>query len=246
MLDMELTGFVLLICAAVVIGFSKTGITGASLPAVAMIAYSFDGKTASGIMLTMLIAADLPAIFRYGRYSKFTEIVRLLPPAVIGIALGTLVGGFLNDAHFKLLMGIIVLICLLLILYGQIFKKPLKAPDSKVFHFAIGIISGFSSMVGNAAGPIFSVYLLSMSLGKNEFIGTAAWFFFTVNLIKVPFHVFMWNTITPDSLKYTLAVLPFILAGALIGIFLIKRINDKYFRVIVTAMTAIAAINLML
>ncbi|HOB20075.1 MAG TPA: sulfite exporter TauE/SafE family protein [Candidatus Atribacteria bacterium] len=246
MLGLDSTELLLLVCAALLIGFSKSGITGASLPAVAMIAYSFDGKTASGIMLTMLIAADIPAIIKYGRYIRFAEMVRLLPPAIIGIVIGALAGRSLNDAHFKLLMGIIVLGCLVLIIYGQVFKKPLKAPDSKVFHYATGIISGFSSMVGNAAGPVFNVYLLSMSLDKYRFLGTTAWFFFTINLIKVPFHVFMWKTITLSSLQYALVMLPVILAGAFIGIYLVKKIDDKYFKAIVAIMTAIAAVNLML
>ncbi len=244
--EYDFISLLLLVAAAILIGFSKTGILGASLPAVAMITYSFDAKVASGFMLTLLIIADIPAVLKYGRFGKPKDMLRLLPPALLGIILGAIVGDWLDEGQFKLLMGLMVLVCLLLILYGQIFKKEIKAPDNKLFHIIIGVLSGFSSMVGNAAGPIFSLYLISMSFDRNKFIGTAAWFFFTVNLIKLPFHIFMWGSITGTSFKYTLAMVPFILLGAIVGIYLIKRIKEKHFQMAVSFMTALAALYLMI
>lgn len=244
--EYDFISLLLLVAAAILIGFSKTGILGASLPAVAMITYTFDAKVASGFMLTLLIIADIPAVLKYGRFGKPKDMLRLLPPALLGIILGAIVGDWLDEGQFKLLMGLMVLVCLLLILYGQIFKKEIKAPDNKLFHIIIGVLSGFFSMVGNAAGPIFSLYLISMSFDRNKFIGTAAWFFFTVNLIKLPFHIFMWGTITGTSFKYTLAMVPFILLGAIVGIYLIKRIKEKHFQMAVSFMTALAALYLMI
>lgn len=244
--EYDFISLLLLVAAAILIGFSKTGILGASLPAVAMITYTFNAKVASGFMLTLLIIADIPAVLKYGRFGKPKDMLRLLPPALLGIILGAIVGDWLDEGQFKLLMGLMVLVCLLLILYGQIFKKEIKAPDNKLFHIIIGVLSGFSSMVGNAAGPIFSLYLISMSFDRNKFIGTAAWFFFTVNLIKLPFHIFMWGTITGTSFKYTLAMVPFILLGAIVGIYLIKRIKEKHFQMAVSFMTALAALYLMI
>lgn len=244
--EYDFISLLLLVAAAILIGFSKTGILGASLPAVAMITYTFDAKVASGFMLTLLIIADIPAVLKYGRFGKPKDMLRLLPPALLGIILGAIVGDWLDEGQFKLLMGLMVLVCLLLILYGQIFKKEIKAPDNKLFHIIIGVLSGFSSMVGNAAGPIFSLYLISMSFDRTKFIGTAAWFFFTVNLIKLPFHIFMWGTITGTSFKYTLAMVPFILLGAIVGIYLIKRIKEKHFQMAVSFMTALAALYLMI
>lgn len=244
--EYDFISLLLLVAAAILIGFSKTGILGASLPAVAMITYTFDAKVASGFMLTLLIIADIPAVLKYGRFGEPKDMLRLLPPALLGIILGAIVGDWLDEGQFKLLMGLMVLVCLLLILYGQIFKKEIKAPDNKLFHIIIGVLSGFSSMVGNAAGPIFSLYLISMSFDRNKFIGTAAWFFFTVNLIKLPFHIFMWGTITGTSFKYTLAMVPFILLGAIVGIYLIKRIKEKHFQMAVSFMTALAALYLMI
>lgn len=243
---LELTGIqlLLLIGAAVIIGFSKTGIAGATLPAIAMIAYTFGGKLSSGVMLTMLILGDLLAVYNYGKYGKFKDVMKVLPPAVIGIVLGAVIGNFLNDTQFKILLGIIVTVCLILLIYREIVKKSVEVPENKFYHMVVGIVSGFASMVGNAAGPIFSVYLLSMSFDKNKFIGTTSWFFFVINLIKLPFHIFLWKTITMDTLKYTGYMLPFIVLGALLGVFLVKRINERHYKILVIIMTAIAAVRL--
>ena len=91
-----------------------------------------------------------------------------------------------------------------------------------------------------------SVYLLSLSYDRQRFLGTAAWFFFFVNLIKVPFHVFIWETISWETVRYTFLMIPFILLGAMIGVFFIKRINEQVFKKLVIAATIVAALRLMI
>ena len=100
-------------------------------------------------------------------------------------------------------------------------------------------------MVGNLAGSVMAIYLLSLNLLKNEFIGTAAWFFLIINLVKVPFHVYSWETITWDSLFLDLLVLPFIAIGAFLGIQIVKRIPEQIYRRFILAMTIIAALFMM-
>ena len=52
------------------------------------------------------------------------------------------------------------------------------------------LLGGFTTMIGNATGPVMSVYLLSMRKEKMEYIGINTWFFLVVNLLKVPFQIF--------------------------------------------------------
>ena len=115
----------MLIIAAIIIGFSKTGIQGATIPAVALVAILFGGKASAGIMLPMLMLGDLIAIFQYGKQGKFRDVLKLLPAAVMGIAIGAITGNYLDDKQFKALLGIVVLICLGLSIYRKIVVKPL-------------------------------------------------------------------------------------------------------------------------
>ena len=113
------------------------------------------------------------------------------------------------------------------------------------FNAGLGIAGGFTTMVGNLAGSVMAIYLLSLNLLKNQFIGTAAWFFLIINLVKVPFHVYSWETITWDSLFLDLLVLPFIALGAFLGIQIVKRIPEQIYRRFILAMTIIAALFMM-
>ena len=99
-------------------------------------------------------------------------------------------------------------------------------------------------MMANAAGPIMIIYLLAMRLPKIEFVGTGAWFFFVVNWLKVPFSANL-DLMTAASVKLDLMMLPFIAAGAVIGIFFLKRIPQKAFIAVVQVLAAAAAVKLL-
>jgi uncharacterized membrane protein YfcA len=99
-------------------------------------------------------------------------------------------------------------------------------------------------MIGNAAGPVLSVYLLSSKLPKNEFIGTTAWFFLVVNIFKLPLHFLFWNTITGKTLLINLTVIPIIVLGIVTGIFIVKKIPEKAFRYFIIGITFLIALRL--
>lgn len=99
-------------------------------------------------------------------------------------------------------------------------------------------------MIGNAAGPVMSIYFLSMMLPKNSFIGTGAWFFLIINLFKIPFHITIWKTIDLNSFTLDLAMFPAIMIGAFLGIKVVKIIPEKPYRIFIIVTTALAALKL--
>ena len=99
-------------------------------------------------------------------------------------------------------------------------------------------------MVGNAAGAIMSIYLLSMRLPKNAFIGTAAWFFLVVNLLKVPLQVLVWKNISVVTLTFDAIMVPAIAVGAFVGIRVAGKIPERAYRIFVMVMTGAAALML--
>lgn len=244
MLGLNGIEWMMLIIAAIIIGFSKTGIQGATIPAVALVAVLFGGKASAGIMLPMLMLGDVIAIIQYGKQGKFTDVLKLLPAAVTGIVIGAISGNYLDDKQFKALLGVVVLVCLGLLVYREVAKRVLPLPKNPIFHWLVGAVSGFSSMVGNAAGPIFNVYLLSQDITKNKMIGTTAWFFLLMNVVKLPFHIFMWGTVSWGTLRYMLLMIPFIAFGSVLGIKFVRKINETWYKRIIMIMTAIAAIRL--
>ena len=101
-------------------------------------------------------------------------------------------------------------------------------------------------MIGNAAGPVMSVYLLSMRKDKMEYIGINAWFFLVVNLLKVPLQVFVWDNITWSSFSQNLLMLPVIGIGALLGIRIVKLFPEKAFRRFIQIVTILSVIMMLI
>lgn len=239
--SLDYQSFALLMLTAFLIGMAKTGVSGVAMLAVPIMAFIFGGKVSSGLMLPMLIMADLFAVKYYHRHANWHYLAKLFPSAAVGVLLGTWLGNFVDDEIFRQIMSAIIFISLAIMIWMEKANKD-TVPDVWWFAVLMGLLGGVTTMIGNLAGAVMALYLLSMRLPKNQFIGTAAWFFLIINVFKVPFHVFSWETISLNSFLLNLFGLPFIAVGAYCGIQIVKRIPDKQYRWLVVAMTALAAV----
>jgi uncharacterized membrane protein YfcA len=237
--------FVIFMLVAVFIGMSKTGIQGAGMLAVPLLASVFGGHLSSGILLPMLCLADVMGVWYYHRHASWHHLRKLFPWAAVGTVLGTVVGGFIDDHAFKLVMAVIILISIVIMIWLERGRKQ-EVPDSRWFSTLTGVAGGFTSMIGNLATSVVAIYLLSMRLPKNAFIGTTAWFFLVINWFKVPFHIFSWHTISLNSFLLDLVTLPLIALGAFLGIVIVKKIRDRAYRWFIIAMTIVAAVFMLL
>lgn len=222
-------------------GMSKTGVHGAGMLAVPLLANVFGGQLSSGVLLPMLVMADVLGVWYYHRHASWAHLRILFPWAALGVVLGTIVGKFIDDKIFKIIMAVIILISVVVMLWLERGHKE-DVPHQKGFAITTGVLGGFTSMVGNLAGTVMAVYLLSIRLPKNVFIGTTAWFFMATNWFKVPFHVFVWHTITLNTFLFDLLSLPFIVLGAYLGIIIVKQLSEKTYRWFIIAMTIVAAV----
>lgn len=236
-----LFNLMLLFATALLIGIAKAGISGTALMAVPVLAIGFGGKVSTGLMLPILITADIFAVIYYHRHANWTHLSRLFPWAGAGVVVGTLVGDYVDDDLFRLIMGCIILISLSIMLIQQT-NKSTPPPNNIWFTSVLGILSGITTMIGNLAGAFMSLYLLAMRLPKNVFIGTAAWFFLVVNVFKIPFHVFVWETISVDTLALDLVAIPAVFVGFLLGVVIVKKIPESIYRWVIIISTATASL----
>ena len=226
---------------AVFIGMSKTGIHGAGMMAVPLLALVFGGQLSSGILLPILCLADVIGVWYYHRHASWHLLKKLFPWAALGTVLGAIVGSNIDDETFKLVMAVIIFISVLIMVWLERGRRD-QIPDFKWFAGLTGVGAGFTSMIGNLATSVVAIYFLAMRLPKNAFIGTAAWFFLILNWFKVPFHIFSWKTITWNTFLLDLVTIPFIAAGAFLGIVIVKKIKDRAYRWFIIAMTIVAAV----
>ena len=155
---------------------AKTGLGGLGMVVVPVMANIFGAKSSTGILLILLIIADLLGVRYYHTHADIRQIVKLVPSTAIGILTGVFIGDILSDEYFHFL-----LVTLILAGAGMMIIK-INIKENRIISTIVGFLGGFITMIGNAAGPIMSIYFLSMGFDKNKFIGTAAWFFLFVNL----------------------------------------------------------------
>src|SRR6056297_3563740 len=243
-MEVSLTSWILATLAAFVIGMSKAGIKGIAVINVTLMALAFGAKESTGMVVPLLILADIFAVIYYNRHTQWSYVFKVLPWMVFGLVIGVFIGKDLPESLFRIGMAVIIIITVFM-MYWWDRKKVKTVPTHWAFSSSIGTLAGITTMVGNLAGAFSNIYFLAMRLPKNHFIGTAAWLFLIVNIIKLPFHIFVWETISEATIMLNLKLLPGILLGFLVGIKIIKLIKEAFFRKMILVLTALGAILIM-
>ena len=236
--DLEL---ILAFLASFILGIHKAGIKGIAIIVVALMALVFGGKPSTGILLPLLIAGDIFAVFYYHSHAEWKYLFRLMPWMVIGVVVGVWFGEGLSEEVFKKSMAIIILASVAVMFWWD-QRNSDWMPHHWSFSSGMGLAAGFTTMVGNLDGSIANLYFLAMRSPKNNFIGTSAWLFLMINLFKIPFHVYSWDTITVDTLKINLVLLPAVVVGLWVGLKFVKVFQEAQFRRFILIMTALGAI----
>jgi uncharacterized membrane protein YfcA len=237
--------WILLFACALLIGMSKTGIQGITMLAIPLMAINFGAKESTGLILPMLCFSDLIAVIYYRRTAEWKYIFKLLPSAIAGFFLAIAVDKIIPADEFRRLMAFCIFLGI-----GVMFWTERTGKNSKIFTSwwyapLFGLMGGFTTMIGNAAGPVMSVYLLSMRLPKYNFVGTSAWFFLVVNYLKLPLQIFVWENISPASLTLNAIAIPFMIVGAIIGIYFVKKIPEKSYRLFIIVVTILSTVMLL-
>ena len=257
-LDPTSTDWMLFIFAAICIGMTKAGISGLSVMVGPIMADIFPAKASVGLVLGLLITADLGAIVYYRKHPNWKAISKLLPWSIAGVAIGYFCMDMVNDKQLKPIIGFVVLSLLIVNYYVNRIKKIKSAKGEdfdrefeEKFHAhptvaaIFGLTAGITTMMANAAGPVMMLYLLASGFPKNKFIATNAFIFFVLNWIKVPFHLKL-GTVTMESFTMDLFAIPAVIAGLIIGVLIVKKISQKVFYNLAQAMAAISSIKLLI
>jgi uncharacterized membrane protein YfcA len=248
--DFTAVQWLLAVLAAVGIGVSKSGLPGISLLHVVIFAQLFPGLASTGVVLPMLVAGDIGAVLLFRRHGQWKHVFRTLPPAVVGVAIGWAIMGWaqreaISGARFNPVIGGIVLV-LALVQLGRNWKPNLFAqvPHTYAFAWTMGLVAGLTTMLANAAGPVMALYLLAVALPKDAFVGTSAWFFLLINLIKVPFSAQL-GLIHGGSLAFNALLVPFIVGGLFLGRSVVTKLPQKWFDTLILVFALLAAAKLL-
>ncbi|MDD5261836.1 MAG: sulfite exporter TauE/SafE family protein [Methylacidiphilales bacterium] len=244
--ELNLNQWLLAMLAALCVGLAKSGFGGVGMFTILIMAWIMPAYESTGIVLPLLICGDIFAVAAFRKHAQWAYIWKLLPPALIGIVAGYFLMPRIPRTIFGPVIGWIVLMMVVLQSVRQ-FRPGLfeKVPHTRGFAWMMGTWSGVTTMMANAAGPVMALYLLAVNLPKYELVGTSAWFFFIVNVIKVPFSSHL-GLINSGTLAFNLALAPFVLAGIFAGRALIQIVPQKLFEQLLLLFAAAASVRLIL
>jgi uncharacterized membrane protein YfcA len=246
--DLTIYQWGLLLLCGLLIGVAKTGVPGFGILVVPLMAMIFPSRMSTGILLGMLICADVFAAIYY-RYSvQWKQLVLLLPGTILGVVMAAMVMKSITDVGLRPIIGVVVLVMLSARHASNLLPSGTRESlDAFKTHWLVstffGGMAGFTSMLANAAGPVMTMYLLTLKLDKKRFVGLNAWYFFLLNWIKVPFSAGQ-DLINKQSLLIDAAAFPAIALGAFFGVWLLNKLPQKAFEIIITLLTAAAAVKL--
>ena len=246
--ELTWTHWILGALGAVFVGLGKGGLPGMGNITVALYLLILpDPKLSVGVLLPILSASDIFAVRIYRRHASWEHLRKLFPWAFIGLCFGYFSFQRLDSAQVKAIIGVMLIVFTLIHLIrtyvGKIDEE--QIPDHLFFRGFIGVMGGFATMIANAAGPIASFYFLAMRLPKYVFIGTTAWFFLVINIVKIPLMVDL-GIINWTWLPFSFAMMPFAIAATFLAPKIVEHMNQKVFEWLIWFFIVIAGIKLLL
>ncbi|MCB1226530.1 MAG: sulfite exporter TauE/SafE family protein [Verrucomicrobiales bacterium] len=233
---------VLALLGALTIGLSKSGLSGTATLSVVLMAQAFGAKPSVGLVLPLLIAADLMGYLINRHGGSWRPVWSMVPPAMLGVVIGWF---FLDQIDNTAARSVIGWLTLGLLAFKLILdwkrQEFLALTEHPLFSWIMGLTAGVTTMLANAAGPVMTVYLLSKHLEKKDHIGVFVRFFLFINLFKVPFSADL-GIINGRSLMTNLVLLPAVVGGILLGWQILQRIPQKSFEWLLFGLTLFAAL----
>jgi uncharacterized membrane protein YfcA len=237
--DFALWQWLLGAISALAIGAAKTGMPGlGSFVAPLMVLTVGDARLAAAWTLPILSTADVFAVLFWRKQADSKKLFSLVPWVAAGM-IGGAAALSMSEQALRRVMGYVVVS--MLVLYVVRHRNPQGRVAGRPAFY--GIAAGFASTVANAAGPVMNMYLLSRKLPKEQFVATGAWFFLVVNVAKVP--IYSWHDLfSRTSLMFDLFMIPAVVCGAFTGLWIVHKVPQRVFDVMIVALTAVSAVVL--
>lgn len=225
-------------------GVSKTSLGGVAILAVAIYAMALPTRESTAALLLVLLVGDLLAVSTVGRHADRSLLRGLLPGPIPGLVLGAGVLAIVDDQVLRIGIGVVLLILVIATVVLDRCGFGVRRRWNTPGRIAVGGAAGVITMIANAAGPVMALYLVSEGVDKRRFVGTSAWFFLAVNLIKVPFSVGV-GLLRPSMLVAAVVLAPAVLLGALAGSRLLRTLDQRTFETAALVAAGVSAVPLL-
>ena len=242
-----LTTFQLVILAvySFSMGLERSGIRSINMVTLPSVFASLGPMAALGYTQPIVVISNFFSVARYWRVVDWHIIARTWWGILAGVLAGFAIGSNISTHTFKIAVGIILITCLSFALINDIQRRKL---NNRALSFGLGLLfaalTGLSSTLGAAGGPVILSYMLLLDMPKETLIGTSGFFCFLVDIIKLPFYIFIWHNITVTTLIASLVMTPCIILGFVIGLKFVRKFSNRSYRLFVLAVAFLSALRL--
>lgn len=240
---MTITFVAILIVVAFLAGVLKSGFAvGAGIFLTPLMALIMGPKESIALVASMMLFTDIIAIYQYWKQWNVRDVFYLALPCIIGAIFGALLLHWFSPSMAKRAIGIIGLIYIASELFRIFIQKTVKAPTA-IRSISIGVIGGITASLANSGSVFISTYVAGR-LSKQMFVGTLVVVFVGINITKVI--MFSALGIMEGRLwLISLALLPLIIIGGILGKWVNNHINEKQFKQWIFILIAVACLKLL-
>ncbi len=236
--------YVAAVPALLLTGFSKSGfVAGSGAISVPILCLVIPPVQAVGIMLPILLVADLVGLTTYWRQKHELNFRILLIAGVLGNLAGWATAAMISEAWVRLMVGIIGTL-FALDWWLKLRPIPKDAPGPSWAKGTLwGFVSSYTSFISQTAGPPLAVYMMPQRLPALTYAATATCFLTCINWMKViPYY--MLGQLNWGNLSTSLVLMPLALAATYLGLWMVRRIPAEPFYKIGYAALLIVSLKL--
>ena len=225
----------------ILFGISKGGFAGPiAILAIPIMALSMNPVLAAAILLPVLLIMDVVAMYIYWKKWDLKNIKIIIPPAIVGILIGTITFKYSSDNSIRIIIGTIAILFILLTIMQ---KNNFLIQPTKTKGTFWSLVAGYTSFLIHSGGTPVNFYLLPQKLNKTVYVSTMTLVFLIINTIKI-FPYYYLDQLVIANLKVSLILSPLAPISIYLGYFLHKKVNEGTFYFFIYFCLAIGGIKL--
>ena len=227
-MEIDLLFFLTVVPAIILFGVAKSGLGGSvSLISIPLMTFVMPLNQALAILLPILIFSDFISAYKFRKEFDLNTLKLMVPFAAIGAIIGASTFSYFSESYLKFILGVMGFV--FAFHYFFLKKDANKPVAANYFKGAIcSAVAGFTSFCAHSGGTPTSIYLLPLRLKKEIYVGTRIIFFTCINLVKLPFYLYL-SMVNTSSFTQSLILLPLSVFGIFVGYKLLKIIEESLF-----------------
>lgn len=189
----------------------------------------FDPATSIILLNVMALPVVILVVIRNREHLRPREIVPIVIAGIVGALIGGWVLAMLDIAEYKNIFGIAVLVIIIALTVGGMFRMPFRMPRASILGPLCGFLVGLFITGIGVGGPLLVLYFISQKWGRQPTrAGMALYFIFMGTALIVSYGINDLYTPARTALLLV-SIVPAILA-ALLGDRIARSLTDVVWR----------------